>query len=167
MEKFKTMFFVKASLILLYVALTYPITFIAGKELKVIAILTFVFGLFLIINITNDHVEICDKKISYKTTFISSLLGKKGWAIFWRDIELIKSLPTSQGSKVHYFITTKGESFLIPQRVVNLDEFLSIIATKTNLKIDKISYISPLWTYKLLAYISFCMSIGEIIAFYI
>ena len=165
MEKFKTMFYVKASLILLYIALTVPIPFITGKELKIIAIFTFVLGLILIINITNDYVEICDKKISYKTTFISSFLGKKGWSIFWKEIKLIKSLPTSQGSKVHYFITTKDESFLIPQRVENLEEFLSIISLKANLKIDKISYISPIWTYKLLTYLSFCMIIGEIIAF--
>ena len=68
MEKFKTLFYVKASLIFLYLALTAPIPFISSKNLKIISILTFVFGLILIVNITNDYVEICNKKISYKTT---------------------------------------------------------------------------------------------------
>ena len=165
MEKFKTLFYVKASLIFLYLALTAPIPFISSKNLKIISILTFVFGLILIVNITNDYVEICNKKISYKTTYLSRVFGKKGWEIFWKDIKLIKSLPTSQGSKVHYFITNKDESFLVPQRVENFEKFVSIISTKVNLDIDELSYISPLWTYRLLTYLSISMLIGEIIAF--
>ena len=164
-EKFKTLFYVKSSLISLYLALTFPIPFISSEKFKIFSIITFVFGLFLIINITNDYVDICDKKISYKTSFISKIFGKKNWEIFWKDIKLIKSLQTSQGSNVHYFISNKNESFLVPQRVENFERFVSIIKEKTKLNIDKLSYISPLWTYKLLTYLSIFMIMGEIIAF--
>ena len=164
-EKFKTLFFVKSSLISLYLALTFPIPFISSEKFKIFSIITFFFGLFLIINITNDYVDICEKKISYKTSFISKIFGKKNWEIFWKDIKLIKSLPTSQGSNVHYFISNKNESFLVPQRVENFERFVSIIKEKTKLNIDKLSYISPLWTYKLLTYLSIFMIMGEIIAF--
>ena len=164
-EKFKTLFFVKSSLISLYLALTFPIPFISSEKFKIFSIITFVFGLFLIINITNDYVDICEKKISYKTSFISKIFGKKNWEIFWKDIKLIKSLQTSQGSNVHYFISNKKESFLVPQRVENFERFVSIIEEKTKLNIDKLSYISPLWTYKLLTYLSILMIIGELIAF--
>ena len=85
----------------------------------------------------------------------------------WKDIKLIKSLPTSQGSKVHYFISNKDESFLVPQRVENFERFISIVEDKTNLNIDGILYISPLWTYKLLTFFSILMIIGEITAFII
>ena len=164
-EKFKTLFFVKSSLISLYLALTFPIPFISSEKLKIFSIITFVFGLLLIINITNDYVDTCDKKISYKTSFISKIFGKKNWEIFWKDIKLIKSLPTSQGSNVHYFISNKNESFLVPQRVENFERFVFIVEEKTKLNIDKLSYISPLWTYKLLTYLSIFMIMGEIIAF--
>ena len=164
-EKFKTLFYVKSSLISLYLALTFPIPFISSEKLKIFSIITFFFGLLLIINITNDYVDICDEKISYKTSFISKIFGKKNWEIFWKDIKLIKSLPTSQGSNVHYFISNKKESFLVPQRVENFERFVSIIEEKTKLNIDKLSYISPLWTYKLLTYLSILMIIGELIAF--
>lgn len=164
-EKFKTLFYVKSSLISLYLALTFPIPFISSEKLKIFSIIAFVFGLLLIINITNDYVDTCDKKISYKTSFISKIFGKKNWEIFWKDIKLIKSLPTSQGSNVHYFISNKKESFLVPQRVENFERFVSIIEEKTKLNIDKLSYISPLWTYKLLTYLSIFMIMGEIIAF--
>ena len=166
-EKFKTLFFVKSSLISLYLALTFPIPFISSEKLKIFSIITFVFGLLLIINITNDYVDICDEKISYKTSFISKIFGKKDWEIFWKDIKLIKSLPTSQGSNVHYFISNKKESFLVPQRIENFERFVSIIEEKTKLNIDKLSYISPLWTYKLLTYLSILMIVGEGIAFII
>ncbi len=165
LEKFKTLFFVKSSLISLYLALTFPIPFISSENLKIFSIIAFVFGFFLIIDITNDYVNTCDKKISYKTSLISKIFGKKNWEIFWKDIILIKSLPTSQGSNVHYFISNKNESFLVPQRVENFERFVSIIEEKTKLNIDKISYISPLWTYKLLTFLSIFMIIGEIIAF--
>jgi len=167
MEKFKTLFFVKSSLISLYLALTIPIPFIAVGKLKILSICAFVLGLYLIINITSDYVETCNNKISYKTSFISKALGRKNWEISWKDIRLIKSQPTSQGSKVYYLNTNEGDNFLMPQRVENLEKFLSIISSNTGININKISYISPLWTYKLLTTLSVLMIIGEIYAFVI
>jgi len=164
-EKFKTLFFVKSSLISLYLALTIPIPFISIDKLKILSILTFVLGLYLIINITSDYVETCDNKISYKTSFISKILGRKNWEISWKDIKLIKTLPTSQGSKVFYFSTIKGDNFLIPQRIENFEKFLLIVSKNTGIDSYEISYISPLWTYKLLTLLSSLMIIGELFAF--
>ena len=123
-EKFKTLFFVKSSLISLYLALTIPIPFISIDKLKILSIFTFVLGLYLIINITSDYVETCNNKISYKTSFIAKILGRKNWEIPWKDIKLIKTLNTSQGGNVYYFNTNKGDNFLIPQRVENFERFL-------------------------------------------
>ena len=164
-EKFKTLFFVKSSLISLYLALTIPIPFISIDKLKIISLISFVIGLYLIINITNDYVETCDNKISYKTSFISKIFGKKNWEISWKDIKLIKSLSTSQGSKVYYFNTYKDKNFLVPQRLENFEKFLLIIHENTKLNVDELNYISPLWTYKLLTFLSVLMVIGEIFAY--
>ena len=164
-EKFKTLFFVKSSLISLYLALTIPIPFISIEKLKIPSIITFVIGFYFIINITSDYVETCNNKISYKTSFISKTLGKKSWEIFWKDIKLIKSIPTSQGSKVYYLNTIKDDNFLLPQRVENFEKFLFIVSENTGIDIDGISYISPLWTYKFLTLISVVMIIGELFAF--
>ena len=164
-EKFKTLFLVKSSLISLYLALTIPLPIISSEKLKIFSIVTFVLGLFLIINITNDFVETCNKKISYKTSFISQIFGKKSWEVFWKDIKLIKSLPTSQGSKVFYLITNKSENYLLPQRLENLEEFYLKISKNTGLDVDGFTYISPLWTYKFLTLISLLMIIMEVIGF--
>ena len=164
-EKFKTLFFVKSSLISLYLALTIPIPFISIDQLKILSITAFVLGLYLIINITSDYVETCNNKISYKTSFISRTLGRKNWEIFWKDIKLIESLPTSQGSKVFYFNTKKGDNFLIPQRVENFEKFLLIVSKNTGIATNELSYISPLWTYKLLTFLSVLMITGELFAF--
>ena len=164
-EKFKTLFFVKSSLTTLYLALTIPIPFISIDQLKILSITAFVLGLYLIINITSDYVETCNNKISYKTSFISKTLGKKNWEIFWKDIKLIQSLPTSQGSKVFYFNTKKGDNFLIPQRVENFEKFLLIVSKNTGIATNELSYISPLWTYKLLTFLSVLMITGELFAF--
>ena len=164
-EKFKTLFFVKSSLISLYLALTIPIPFISIDNLRIFSIFIFVIGLYLIVNITSDYVETCNNKISYRTSTISKALGKKDWEILWKDIKIIKSLPTSQGSKVFYFNTNNDDNFLIPQRIENFDKFLSIVYENTGININEISYLSPLWTYKLLTFLSFLMIIGELFAF--
>ena len=164
-EKFKTLFSVKSSLISLYLALTIPIPFISIENLKIPSFITFVLGLYLIINITSDYVETCDKKISYKTSFISKYFGKESREIYWKDIISIKSLPTSQGSKVFYFNTRNGDNFLIPQRLENFEDFLLTIRRNTKINVDKMSYFAPLWTYKLLTLLSIVMIMGELIAF--
>ena len=164
-EKYKTLFFVKGSLISLYLALTVPIPFISLDKFEIPSIVFFVLGLYLIINITSDYVETSNNKISYKSTFIGKYLGKKNWEISWEDIKLIKSLPTSQGSKVYYFNTCQGDNYLVPQRVEKFEKFLLIVSSNTGIDINEISYISPLWTYKLLTLLSIMMIAGEIFAF--
>ena len=164
-EKFKTLFFVKSSLISLYLALTIPLPFISIEKLKIPSIIIFALGLYLIINITSDYVETCSNKISYKTSFISKFLGKKNWEISWKDIKLIKSLPTSQGSKVYYFSTFQGENFLVPQRIEDFEKFVLSVSRNTGINVKEISYISPLWTYKLLTFLSVFMIVGELFAF--
>jgi len=166
-EKYKTLFPVKSSLIFLYIALTVPIPYISSEKLKIPSLICFFLGLVLIVNITSDYVETCEEKISYKTSFIARAFGKKNWDIIWEEIKSIKALPTSQGSKVFYFIDKKGKNLLIPQRIENFDIFLDKIEKKTNISTEKISYISPLWTYKLLTWLSVLMIFGEIIAFII
>ena len=135
-EKFKTLFFVKSSLITLYLALTIPIPFVSIEGLKIPSIITFFLGLYLIISISSDCVETCNNKIAYKTSFISKILGKKNWEISWKDIKLIKSLPTSQGSKVYYFNTYQGDNFLVPQRVENFEKFLLIVSSNTGISVN-------------------------------
>ena len=139
--------------------------FISIDNLKIFSIFVFVLGLYLIVSITSDYVETSNDKISYKTSLISRYFGKQNWEIFWKDIKLIKSLPTSQGSLVYYFITSRGDNYLIPQRIENFDKFLFNISKKTGIEVKDISYLSPLWTYKLLTFLSIIMVIGEIFAF--
>ena len=166
-EKFNTLFIVKTSLISLYLALTIPLPFISNEKLKIFSIILFALGLFLIFNITNDYVETTSQKIIYKSSFLSKTFGKKNWEIFWKDIKFIKALPTSQGSKVYYFVNNKDDNYLLPQRLENYEKFLLLITKKTGLNVEGFSYISPLWTYRLLTFLSLLMILGELIAFLI
>ena len=161
-KKFKTLFAVKSSLISLYLALTIPIPFVSSDQLKIFSIILFFIGLYFINSLTSDYVVTSDKKIYYKTSFLSNMFGKKNWEIFWKDIISIKFLPTSQGSRVYYFVTNKDENYLIPQRVENFKQFLNTISKKTGFNVDDMSYISPLWTYKLLTLISITMIVGDV-----
>jgi len=44
------------------------------------------------------------------------------------------------------------------------EKFLLIVSNNTGISINEISYISPLWTYKLLTLLSVIMIIGEFFA---
>ena len=138
-RKFKTLFSVKSSLVNLYIALTLPIPFISIEELKIISIVLFVLGFLIIVNLTSAYVVTSNDMISYKTTFVSKLIGYKGWEVSWKDIKLINYSPTSQGSKVYYFNTFQGDNFLVPQRVENFEKFLLIVSRKTGISIKEIS----------------------------
>ena len=164
-EKFKTQFFVKSSLISAYLALTIPLPIISIEKLKNLSFFIFILGFLFIVKVTSDYVETSDKKLSYKTTFVSKMFGRNNWDILWKEIKFIKALPTSQGSKVYYFNTSKGDNFLLPQRIENFEKFLLIISKNTGIDVKNVSYISPLWTYKLLTLLSVLMVIGEIVAF--
>ena len=76
-EKFKTLFFVKSSLITLYLALTIPIPFISIDQLKIFSIVIFILGFILIVMVTSDYVVTCDEKVLYKTSLISKIFGRK------------------------------------------------------------------------------------------
>ena len=164
-KKFKTRFIVRISLLSLYLALTFPMQFIVINDLQALSCGLMFLGFFIILAITSEEIEISDQSISYKTNFISNTLGKRNWKILWKDIKTIKSLPTSQGSSVYYFITKTEQSFLMPQRINNFEEFKLIVFEKINTNNLEINYLSPLWTYKLLTSLSCLMIIGEVYAY--
>ena len=163
--QFKTLFFVRASLISLYLALTFPIPFIVSDNLKSTALLLLILGFILIFEISNDYLITNDKGMIYKASFISNKIGKKDWELFWDDIKLLKTFSTSQGSRIYYFINKEGAKFFIPQRLKNLEKLNSVIIDKTKFKKIDIKNISPIWTYKLLTFISLVMFISEITIF--
>ena len=59
----------------------------------------------------------------------------------------------------------QGDNFLVPQRLEKFEKFLLIVSSNTGIDINEISYISPLWTYKLLTFISVLMIVCEIFSF--
>ena len=164
-KRFNTQFHVKFSLISLYLALTFPIIFVALDGFKLLSVFCLIIGLIVTVNISNDYVIISEDIISLKTSFLSSIFGKNNYEIFWNDISSIKSLSTSQGSKVYYFITSSKKSYLIPQRLERYSEFKKILEKKIKCFDEDLKILSPLWTYKLLSLISTLMFTGEIYGF--
>ena len=59
----------------------------------------------------------------------------------------------------------KGSNYLVPQRIENFEKFLLIVFENTGIDTNEMTYISPLWTYKLLTLISFSMFTCELFAF--
>ena len=161
-KTFNTLLSVKVSLILLYLALTLPIPYITISNLRYTSLILILVGLFIIINISNETVKTNEEEVSLSTNLLSCLLGKKNWIINWKDIKDIKSYPTSQGSKVHYFITNKDANYLIPQRLNNQKDFARVITNNTGINTKNLTYISPLWTYNLLTIICFLMILAEV-----
>jgi len=47
----------------------------------------------------------------------------------------------------------------------NFEKFLLVVSKRSGIAINGISYLSPLWTYKLLTFLSALMILGELFAF--
>ena len=117
-KKFKTLIFVKASLISLYLALTIPITYFSINELKFISIVIFLLGLFLIISITNDYVITSDNSISYNLT----IDAKKSLNVVSRDS---KGQAQTYKAEVTVSLTAKNDNQVIKKDFIMSNNYNS------------------------------------------
>ena len=75
-------------------------------------------------------------------------------------IEKFKTLFFVKSSLISLYL-----ALTIPIPFIAIEKLLFIISKRTGIEVKNISYLSPLWTYKVLTVLSSLMIIGEIFAF--
>jgi len=71
----------------------------------------------------------------------------KGWQLPWEAIARIESRVTGQGGRVHYLVNHQGEGYLLPMRIAGFNQFLNIVAQKTNLDTRRVMPLAQPWMY--------------------
>jgi len=104
--------------------------------------------------------DILENQVNFAYLALGSNLGDKKNNLN-KSIDLIQEEGIFIKKRSKFYITKSWPNENFPN-FIN-----SIILVKTKLNINEIRYISPLWTYKLLTYLSILMIIGEIIFFII
>ena len=79
----------------------------------------------------------------------------------------LQFLAGDASDRKYFLIKQKNNTnvLMVDKNSENLERFLLILSKKTGIDTSEMSYISPLWTYKLLTLMSGLMIIGEFFAF--
>jgi hypothetical protein len=160
---------IRYGLLALYGALVLPLPLLAPSPWRWLVGAAVLLGFLLVLAATSEQVEICPTGLRLGHPAWCHWLLRRGWSLAWADIEALNSVATSQGGRVFYVRTNpdgagKIQSWLLPQRIANFEDFLSRFSAATGLDVGEVNRITPPWTYQLLAVFSGFLLLFETLA---
>lgn len=146
---------IRVTLLLLYIALTLPLPFLAQFTQAPISPLFLWIGLGLgliaLFGALGEQVVLDDDQISvvYPRWFPSFF--RKGWSLSWKEIKELKLRTTGQGGIVYYFLTQEqNRAYLLPMRVAGFSRLVKIVQEKTGIDTSDVRPLSQPWMYLIL-----------------
>lgn len=164
---------IRFTLLGLYIALVLPLPVIATGVLRIVLWGAVALGLSILVAITSEQVILDTNGLQLKHPHWCRWWLRRGWQLHWHQVKGLKTVGTSQGGRVFYLQTTTNQepemkavdrAYLLPQRVENFEDFLVRFHDLSGLTIDHVQRLTPLWTYKLLAFMTLCLFAGEVIS---
>jgi hypothetical protein len=161
---------IRYGLLALYGALVLPLPLLAPLPWRWPVWSAVLLGFLLVLAATSEQVELGATGVRVGHPVWCQWLLRRGWSLAWSDIQALKSVATSQGGRVFYVGTFpdeagKSQSWLLPQRIAQFDDFLARFSAATALDVTGVQRLTPPWTYQLLAVFSGVMLVFEILAF--
>jgi hypothetical protein len=151
---FRLSFIIRITLLLLYVALTLPLPFLADvSEAPVPASVLWValaIGFILLYAALCEQVITDERGIQVTYPNWVPKLFRKGWLLSWSDIKALKPRSTGQGGIVYYFLSQSGQAFLLPMRVAGFAELVRRVQSKTGIDTTDVRTLSQPWMYLIL-----------------
>lgn len=145
---------VRVTLLLLYVALTLPLPFLADvTHAPVPASALWVgiaIGLILLYAALCERVIVDDQSIQVTYPGWVPRLFRRGWSLPWADIKALKPRSTGQGGIVYYFLSTSGTAYLLPMRVAGFAELVRRVQAQTGIDTTDVKPLSQPWMYLIL-----------------
>ena len=154
---------IRGTLVGLYLALVLPLPVLASGGLRALLAIAVPLGLLLVLAITSETVTVAPQGLALGHPRWCGWWLRRGWSLDWNEITGLTAVATSQGGRVYYLRSPKG-NFLLPQRLARFSDFLAQLQHYTGLDTKAIGRISPPWTYQLLAGLTALMLVGEIVA---
>lgn len=106
-----------------------------------------VLGFALLAGLTRQRVSLDEVglRVSY-APWIPAFLAAS-WTMTWAEMTAIRSRPTGQGGRAHYFVTQEGRAYLVPMRIAGFRRFLGQVTDYTGLETTAIKPLAQPWMY--------------------
>lgn len=153
---------IRGTLVLLYLALVLPLPALAPDGLRLWLLFMVPLGLLLVLALVSEQVEIDGDGLRVGPAPWCAWLLRRGWQLQWSEVKALVPVGTSQGGRV-YYVRTGGKAHLLPQRVVNFEDFLSRFSCSSGVDTSGVMRLTPPWTYRLLAASSGLMLAAELV----
>lgn len=161
---------IRITLLSLYVALTFPLPFLAEVTAAPVSPrLLWVgmgLGLIAVYAALSDRVIVDDEQI--QLTYpqwalpVFRLLGR-GWTLKWSEIENLKLRTTGQGGLVYYFISRNSDqAYLLPIRIVGFAKLTRIVTEKTGIDTRDVRPLAQPWMYLILLGFTFFLLLIDV-----
>ncbi|HEY9647256.1 MAG TPA: hypothetical protein V6C88_12840 [Chroococcidiopsis sp.] len=142
---------IRLTLLLLYVALTLPLPFLAAIANAPVSPQILAIGLGIgaiaLYGALSERVTLDEQGIRVAYPGWMPLWARRGWALDWSEIQALKPRSTGQGGIVYYFLTQAGEARLLPMRVAGFAQLVRQVQSKTGIDTTDICPLSQPWMY--------------------
>jgi len=146
---------IRITLMLLYVALTLPLPFLADVTQASIspALLSvgLAVGAVILWGALSERVVLDESGIAVTYPTWARLIWRRGWALDWAEIESLKPRSTGQGGLVYYFLTQAGNrAYLLPMRVAGFGALVREVQARTEIDTTDVKPLAQPWMYLIL-----------------
>lgn len=145
---------VRLTLLLLYVALTVPLPFLAQvTQANVPPNLLWVgmgLGAIVLYAALSERVIVDDEKIQVTYPGWVPRFFRRSWELPWSEVTALKPRSTGQGGLVYYFLSRSGQAYLLPMRVAGFARLVALVQSKTGIDTGDVRPLSQPWMYLIL-----------------
>ncbi|MEE3715682.1 hypothetical protein V2H45_02860 [Tumidithrix elongata RA019] len=145
---------IRITLLLLYIALTLPLTFLAQAAHAPISVewlgVGLALGFLVVYGAVSDRVDLDEEGIRVGYPIWVPPFIRKGWSLPWAKVKALKPRTTGQGGLVYYFVSKSGESYLLPMRVGGFTKLVKLVEIKTGIDTTDIRPLAQPWMYIIL-----------------
>ncbi|MBI4781616.1 MAG: hypothetical protein HY785_09830 [Oscillatoriophycideae cyanobacterium NC_groundwater_1537_Pr4_S-0.65um_50_18] len=145
---------IRITLLLLYVALTLPLPFLANVTQAPVPPLwlagALALGAIALYAVLCERVILDDQGIQVTYPSWVPRFWRKGWSLPWVEIQALKPRSTGQGGIVYYFLSQSGQGYLLPMRVAGFAKLVQQVQAKTGIDTADVKPLSQPWMYLIL-----------------
>lgn len=144
----------RLTLLGLYVSLTVPLPFLAEATQAPVPPwglwAGLAVGLVALYGALSERVILDEEgiRVSYPRWFPGWL--RRGWFLPWQDVRSLKPKTTGQGGLVYYFLSDRGEGYLLPMRVAGFSKLVREVEAKTGIDTRDVRPLAQPWMYLIL-----------------
>jgi hypothetical protein len=145
---------IRLTLLLLYLALTLPLPFLAQMtaapvppQLLAVGLVLGWLGLYAALS---ERVILTAQGLRVAYPAWVPDFWRKGWSLPWSEVKALKPRSTGQGGLVYYFLSQSGEAYLLPMRVAGFAKLVDRVQDETGIDTTDVRPLSQPWMYLIL-----------------